>query len=96
MGVEWDIIGQNNSHALRNVGSFPQTLAAVVGGGVRTALGSEPAETKRRLAKILISQHQKAAAPRCLSPLRPTFSGYTLAPGTRLRGASKNFTEWSV
>jgi hypothetical protein len=26
MGVEWGKIGQNNSHALRNVGSFPQEL----------------------------------------------------------------------
>ena len=45
MGVEWDKIGQNNSHALRNLGSFPQTLSAVLG---YTALGSEPAETKYR------------------------------------------------
>jgi len=43
MGVEWGKIGQNNSHALRNLGSFPQTLSAVLG---YTALGSEPAETK--------------------------------------------------
>jgi len=43
MGVEWDKIGQNNSHALRNLGSFPQTLSAVLG---YTALGSEPAETR--------------------------------------------------
>ena len=41
MGVEWDKIGQNNSHALRNLGSFPQTLSAVLG---YTALGSKPAE----------------------------------------------------
>ena len=47
MAMEWGKIGQNNSHALRNLGSFPQTLAAICcGGGVRTALGSEPAETK--------------------------------------------------
>ena len=49
MGVEWDKIGQNNSHALRNLGSFPQTLSAVLG---YTALGSEPAETNIIRMKI--------------------------------------------
>ena len=41
MGVEWGKIGQNNSHALRNVGSFPQTLAAVPG-AIYRASGLSP------------------------------------------------------
>ena len=61
MGVEWDKIGQNNSHALRNLGSFPQTLSAVLG---YTALGSEPAETSVHLHVDIIymgSAHAKGS-----------------------------------
>ena len=39
MGTKRAKIGKNNSHALRNVGTFPQTLRD--GSGTQPALGSE-------------------------------------------------------
>jgi hypothetical protein len=54
MGVEWGKIGQNNSHALRNVGSFPQTLAAVPG-AIYRASGLSPLRLTHGLSQVCTS-----------------------------------------